>query len=236
MKWFSLVLLFGLIFGLTNLNIFKVKKIVCQLDAYPCPLSFEPVLVNFSNQNIFTISRRLISKKLSDFDPTLTAIKISKKLPNQLLIVINHRQPIAQLAVFSNLEFTGWEATAAATIAGEISDKFWLMDQQGEIYNSSSPVPGALPLVAVTDNFNQQKIFQLLTLLKEHYVAFNLLAWIDPDIFVIKTNLGPYAIINAADFGSLQIGSLQYILAGLKIGEKTPSKIDLRFDKPVLSF
>ncbi|KKS80097.1 MAG: hypothetical protein UV54_C0016G0012 [Candidatus Beckwithbacteria bacterium GW2011_GWA2_43_10] len=30
----------------SRLTIFSLKKITCELDQYPCPLNFEPALVN----------------------------------------------------------------------------------------------------------------------------------------------------------------------------------------------
>jgi len=98
--------------------------------------------------------------------------------------------------------------------------------------------------VAVPETFNfelkispaTQQISQVILSLREHYVSFNLLAWLNQSLAVIKTSLGSYAIINPSQSIKPQIASLQFILSGFKIGESLPKKIDLRFDKPVLTF
>ena len=228
----------------SRLTIFSLKKITCELDQYPCPLNFEPALVNFSQRNIFTLKKQQVVSALTAFDADLAEVKVVKKLPNKLLITLKKRQPIAQLVPFLNLDFIGLDSTASATISGVMTNQFFQLDKSGEIFVAGHQPASLFPLVAVPETFNfelkvspaSQQISQLIQSLQEHYVNFNSLAWLNQSLAVVKTTLGSYAIINPSQSINSQIASLQFILSGFKIGESLPKKIDLRFDKPVLTF
>ncbi len=228
----------------SRLTIFSLKKITCELDQYPCPLNFEPALVNFSQRNIFTLKKQQVVSTLMAFDIDLAEVKVVKKFPNQLLITLKKRQPIAQLVPFLNLDFIGLDSTASATISGVMTNQFFQLDKSGEIFVAGHQPASLFPLVAVPETFNfelkvspaSQQISQLIQSLQEHYVNFNSLAWLNQSLAVVKTTLGSYAIINPSQSINSQIASLQFILSGFKIGESLPKKIDLRFDKPVLTF
>ncbi|MCX6817197.1 MAG: hypothetical protein NTZ93_05005 [Candidatus Beckwithbacteria bacterium] len=236
MKLVVLLVLSVLILALSNLRIFNLKKIDCQLDNYPCPLTLEPVLVGLSGKNIFKLNRLQVIRELSQLDQTLTDIQVTKKIPNELLIKISRRQPLAQLAFFNNLDFIGLDSTQSATLSGEMSGKFQLIDQQGQVYEANNINLESLPVVAVSGQFNSDQIVKTLLVLNNHYVSYNLLAWLNNKTIIIKTNLGPYAVVDPTTGVDSSIGSLQYILTGLKIGDRLPTKIDLRFDKPVLTY
>jgi len=228
----------------SRLTIFSLKKITCELDQYPCPLNFEPALVNFYQRNIFTLKKQQVVSTLMAFDIDLAEVKVVKKFPNQLLITLKKRQPIAQLVPFLNLDFIGLDSTASATISGVMTNQFFQLDKSGEIFVAGHQPASLFPLVAVPETFNfelkvspaSQQISQLIQSLQEHYVNFNSLAWLNQSLAVVKTTLGSYAIINPSQSINSQIASLQFILSGFKIGESLPKKIDLRFDKPVLTF
>lgn len=238
------IILIILSITLSRLSAFSLKKITCQLDQYPCPLNYEPALVNFYQKNIFNLKKQQVISSLTAFDADLAEVAVVKKLPNQLLITLKKRQPIAQLVPFLNLEFIGLESSASATISGEMTNQLFQLDQSGEIFMTNHQSTSLFPLVAVPETFNfdlkispaTQQISQLIQSLREHYVSFNLLAWLNQSLAVIKTSLGSYALINPSQSIKPQIASLQFILSGFKIGESLPKKIDLRFDKPVLTF
>lgn len=235
-----------IILGLTisRLSIFSVKKINCQLHKYPCPLNYEPVIVGFYHQNIFILKQQQIINSFMAFDTQLAAVKVVKKLPSQINITLTRRQPIAQLVPFLNLEFVGLDSSASATLSGEMTNQLFQLDKSGEIFMVDHQISALFPLVAVPEGFNfqqklspvTQQISYLIQSLQEHYVGFNLLAWLHQSLAVIKTSGGSYAIINPSQTINSQIASLQYILSSFKIGESLPKKIDLRFDKPVLTF
>lgn len=244
LAFLPLLVLMILSFTISRLSVFSLKKITCQLDRYPCSLNYEPVLVNFYRQNIFTLKKQSVIGRLTAFDADLAEVEVVKKLPNQLFINLKKRRPIAQVAPFLNLEFIGLDNSASATISGEMTNQLFQLDQSGEIFIAGHEPTALFPLVAVPEDFNfelksspvTQQISQLIQSLQEHYVNFNLLVWLNQGVAVVKTTQGSYAIINPSRSIKPQIASLQFILSGIKIGESLPKKIDLRFDKPVLTF
>ena len=215
MKLVIPLLILVLAAGLTQLQLFRINKIICQLDNFPCPLEYEPVLVPLSGQNIFRFNRYRLEDSLKQFDSRLTSIGIKKILPGTVRLELTRRRPLAKL---------------------EGPDRFWLMDTSGGIYQQEQGDYRNLPFVAVPDKFNPEQIFRLLAALTEQFVSFNQLIWVSETEAIIKTNLGPDAIIDPSQNLSAEAGSLQYILSGLKMEEQLPSKIDLRFAKPVLSY
>lgn len=234
----KVILLIGVIFSLVffGRNFFNLKKITCQLDNYPCPLVLEPLLAGLVNKNIFVLNRQIIIQQLSQSDPTFTNIQVTKTIPNRLSIKLNRRQPLAQINLFNNLEFSGLNSTGSATLSGQVTDQAWFIDSQADIYPVNPGQSAALPEVAVLENFDRQAIVAAITLLNSHYVGFNQLAWLDKFTLIIKTSAGTYAVVDPSKDMSSAIASLQYILNGLKIGERLPLKIDLRFNKPVLTY
>lgn len=217
-------------------NFFNLKKIDCELDHYPCPLVLEPFLAGLSNKNIFFLKRTDIIKQLSQLDPTFTRIQVAKIIPNRISIKLEYRQPIAQIKIVNNLEFIGLNSTASATLSGEITGQAWFIDKAADLYPVKPNQSNSLPLVFVPKDFNNQLIAQTIITLNNYYVGFDLLAWLDKFTIIVKTNLGPYAVIDPSKDVAAATAYLQYILNGLKIGERLPSKIDLRFDKPVLTY
>lgn len=237
-------LLIGLAILLSRSQVFKLKKITCRLDNHLCSLEFEPILVSFHQQNIFKLSRQQVIAALREHDPTLTEIKVKKTLPASLNISMKRRLPIAQLAQVADLQFQGLVSSQSATLSGQVKDQFFQLDKTGDIYSVSGQSNPRLITIWYPDDLNlslgrsdiTQTLANLINALQAYYVSFETLAWLKEKIIIIKTTFGSYAIIDPDKPHNSQVASLQYILSGIKIGERTPTKIDLRFDKPVLTY
>ncbi|MFC1627257.1 hypothetical protein ACFL18_01715 [Patescibacteria group bacterium] len=237
------IILIVLVILLSRLQTFKIKKINCQLNDHPCSLKFEPILVNLYNQNIFKLDKKNIISQIQNFDSTLTEINIDKQLPNKININMVRRLPIAQIATVDNLDFEGLDSSASATLSGSIQDNFFTLDKTGEVFATLNKQQAGLPLVQVHSSAKldightdlTQTIADLINQLNSHYVNFESLASID-HFFIVKTRQGPYAVFTTARSLTSQVASLQYILSNIKIDQSLPTKIDLRFDKPVLTY
>ena len=79
-------------------------------------------------------------------------------------------------------------------------------------------------------------LFKFIIALNEYFISSQKIIWLPPSIIEMQTAKGPYVVINLEKDISASIASLQYILSGFKIDEVLPVKIDLRFDKPILSY
>ncbi len=229
---------------LGRLKIFNLKKISCKLDNHPCSLELEPILVTLYDQNIFKLDKKTLSNQLSQFDPTLTDISISKKLPNQLTLDLKRRLAIAQLVVASKLEFDSLGSTASASLSAQITDQFFSLDKSGDVFKKDQANQSQLPQILVPDSSNidlgitpfTQTIATLINTLSQHYLNWQTIAWLNLDQVIIQTNLDIYAVINPQKPINSTVASLQYVLSNIKIDSKVPSKIDLRFDKPILTY
>ena len=244
LQFLPIFLLIFTIYYLSQSQFFSIKQINCQLDNFPCPLKLEPILINSRNKNIFTFSKANIKNQLTSFDFNFADIQIKKRLPQTLIITINSRLPLAQLAPVKNLQFTALTSTASATLSGEIVNQFYNLDNSGTVYTQSDQQASDLALVLIPENQPislgrsdiSQLIVEIINSLQEHFVSFESIAWLNQDVLIVKTIPPSYAVFNIHKSFSSQVASLQYILAGSKIEKELPTKIDLRFDKPVLTY
>ena len=125
-----------------------------------------------------------------------------------------------------------------------MTQQFFHLDSKGEIFNQLSTSTNHLPLILTNQNLNlsigstktSQGLSDLIKSLADYYVSFQVIAFINPTTLIIKTTPGSYAILEAFNSIDSKVASLQYILSNIKIGETLPTKIDLRFDKPVLTY
>ena len=221
---FLAVIIFIAGFFLVRSDFFKIKSISCELDRYPCPLIYEPVLVGLHNQNILQISRLSLNRQLQALDPSLAEVNLRRTLPDKIYLKLTRRLALARIE------------SADAQV--------YFMDSKGEIFttladsNNQLPVisvPGDKPISLGQSDFGNS-LFKLITALNEYFIASQKIIWLPPQTIELQTAKGPLAVINLEKDISASIAALQYILSGFKIDEALPAKIDLRFDKPVLSY
>jgi hypothetical protein len=238
------VLILAALVYLSQSHFFSLKKINCYLEGLPCPHRFEPLLLSLRNKNIFTLSTVKLKQIIANQDLDLTDIQISKTLPYTLTIELHQRQPVAQLIPTLELEFTGLSSTASATLSAQLGQQFFRLDKTGVIYAPTDQPEANLPRILTAPGLvlpsaqsdATRLLAQLVIALEEHYVSFEELAWLNPNLIVIKTIPYSYALIDPAASLDSQVASLQYILSNSKIEERLPKKIDLRFAKPVLIY
>lgn len=224
---FKLALTLVLIAGVVRFGpgLFKIRVIDCRLNHYPCPLQLEPVLLGFRGRNIFSLSAGLVSRQLMSFDPTLIEVKVSKTLPAKLMLDLTRRLPVAVIKIQPDgpefyLDKTGFVYLPPTLLNQPLAAVLW---------------PKELPLSEGESGLSLN-LAQLINTLVAYFVAYTEVARLSDETYLVKTALGPEAVIKAdADFTS-PVASLQFILTNIKIGEASPVKIDLRFDKPILIY
>lgn len=238
------LLLIGLVILLSQLKVFSLRKITCRLDGHPCSLELEPILVNLYGQNLFKLDKKTLVNQLTQFDSTLTDIKITKNLPNQLSLDLKKRIPIAQIILVTKLDFQSLDSTASASLSAELTDQFFSLDKSGQVYQKQSHLITALPQILVPSSTQldlgltpaSNTLANIVNVLKQHYLNWQTIAWLNFDKVIIKTEQGIYAVINPEKPINSTVASLQYVLSNIKIDSKLPSKIELRFDKPILTY
>lgn len=223
-----ILILSGVYLASNQASLFKIRVIDCQLNHYLCPLSLEPVLLNFIGRNIFSFNADSVIRQLTAFDPTLSEIKVNKRLPNRLQLDLMRRLPLAVIK----------------SIRQENQEKVFYLDKTGFVYTPSLPLnqplsevwwPAELNLVEGESALSLD-LAKLINTLDAYYVNFVRLTRLLEPVYLVKTTAGPEVVIPAQEEFAARVASLQFILTNLKMGEPVPIKIDLRFDKPILTY
>lgn len=227
-KFTVALVLIAAVISASRLNLFQIRMINCQLNHYPCPLSLEPVLLAFVGNNIFTFNSGSATRQLNNFDPTLTEINFKKRLPDRLTIDLLRRLPLAVIK----------------SVKQASQEKVFYLDKTGFIYTPPQLLNQPLPEVwwpaelALVEGKSvlSLDLAKLINTLGAYYVNFAHLTRLPEPVYLVKTTAGPEAVIPAQEDFAARVGSLQFILSNIKIGEPVPEKIDLRFDKPILTY
>jgi len=205
---------------------FNVKFIICQKDEFLCSNEEQYLFYSVIGKNIFFInSKKLIdSAKLNNIG--LSAIQISKKIPNKIYVNLKSRKAIALLA------------------AGSDS---YLIDKDYFVFAKSGDNAYNLPIINLQANGSfvvgtfanekAKKAIQLAEVLKTFFIPFSKIIS-DSNGSLAMQGGGFQAIFSDKKDFETQVISLQLILRSSKIKENDQSKlkkIDLRFDKPVLN-
>lgn len=250
-RWFKVL---GFLFILALLtywlrtDFWEVKKINCNLDDDGCPLEIENRVSNLSlRKNIIFLPKEEIKESLRKNLPQIHLIEIRRKIPQTLNFNLTSRKLMAALAV--ELPLIEEEATESAEIKSpefNLSGIFYLIDQQGVILekgNESKNLP--LILLDYDPSFEFGDQVKKEEILKTIEVLLGLrLRLIDPKITKIisirevrvwlENNL--LCLFNLTKDINEQLDSLQLISSRAKIEGKQITRIDLRFDKPVIAY
>src|SRR3972149_8068023 len=181
LKFTVVLVLIAAVIAASRLNLFSVRIIDCQLNHYPCPLSLEPVLLNFVGANIFTFDSGAAVRQLNNFDPTLTEINFKKRWPDRLTIDLRRRLPLALIK----------------SVKRESQEKVFYLDKTGFIYtlpqllNQPSPEvwwPAELALVEGESALSLD-LAKLVNTLAAYYVNFEHVTRLPEPIYLVKTSV-----------------------------------------------
>lgn len=192
----------------------KVVEIDCQINQTPCPAAIEKEFVDLLGQNLI-LSRpeqKIPALKATYFQ--YEKIIIKKQPLDKIIVLITTRQPVV-----------------CFLIAGQKL----LLDTGARVVREVEINPGLPEIKAV--RFQEEKARQAIetAALLEHYqIDFLNLELNEKD--ELKVRLTESEVwLSFEEIGS-QIASLQTILSQARIKERLPKKIDLRFNKPILSY
>lgn len=232
----SLAIVIVVIITLQKSELFLIRKISCQLDDFPCPQVLQPLLTNLHKQNLLTLNSSKIKRELIDLDPLFGQITISKHLPSSLSIIIIRQFPVAQLVLVETDQLDSLISSDSASLSAELTGSVFNLDRSGKTYQPHVPPPPTLPVIYTSSLDSSIWVAQLVDALQQHYVSYQSLAWVNQQLAVIQLSSVTTAWLDPQKNLTIQVASLQYILRGSKIDEEIPTKIDLRFDKPILTY
>lgn len=224
LQWGSFLLILGLIFLYFKSSFFTVGFIDCYKDDYPCSPADLTLLEDIVGKKILAINKSKLLNTVLYKDITLENVEIITKIPNKIIVKLKKRQPVA---VYS------------------AKNGNFLLDKNGFIYAEPTAANFSLPLVvastdqgAILGTQSESKAVQAVNLagiLNEFFIPFGKIEIANGDLLV-------YSYDNLVYFSTskdltTQASSLQLILRSSKIvtGNKKNTKIDLRFDKPVIN-
>lgn len=222
------LLIVAIVILASRLKLFDVGKITCLYHQYPCPLSLEPVLVKLSGQNLFTLQTKNLTADFQALDKNISQVQVKKSLPNKLSIDIVSRSPLAQAVVDSSSE----------------TPTIFLIDENAQAFLQLNKTLPQIPTInwhkdqplSLGSNLALQQITTLIKLLSDYYISFTALNFNQDGSLILQTTLGSQAQFLLSGDLAKQTATLQYVLSNLKIEEKVPAKIDLRFSKPILTY
>jgi len=213
-------------FQLLRGNFFKINQVICLDNQHPCQaeLWFE---VNglVLGKNIVSLSPQKTKQLIKDELPGINQVEIKKKLPDKLIVHLTKRKPIAVV---------------------EANKEYYQVDYQGVIL-AKLDQPADLPLIAsgevsvAVDNHQLESsvilssldfLYQLLI----KNIEARRLEITDSRELTVFLKTGPKVLISLDKNIKEQVDSLQLILERAKIEGKQIELIDLRFDKPVISY
>jgi len=218
-------------------DIFLLKKIHLEDEISPSLKGKLQKLIQdkVEGESIFFLSLEELKKEVLTNFPEVKDIFIKKTLPNQLLIKIVERKPVAIL-----------QTTKLATASGTFPKNYFLVDNEGFVFAKTATFSG-LPLLYLPDEeklFVGKKINQkgvktagkIITLLEEKGISVEKVFLPSPGKIEVLLKEKIKTIFTSQKDPSLQVTSLQIILSSLRMEGKVPKEVDLRFERPVVKF
>jgi len=249
-RWFKFL---GFVFILVLLafwlrtDFWEVKRINCKLDDNSCPLEIENRASNLSlRKNIIFLPKERIKESLKKDFAQIHFIEIKRRIPQTLNFNLDSRKLMAALAVELPLIEEATESAEIKSSDFNLSGLFYLVDQYGVVLEKGNESKN-LPLILLDsdssfefgDQIEKEEILKTIDILSSLRLRL-----IDPKIAKIisireiKIWLGNdlLCLFNLTKDIGEQLDSLQLISSRAKIEGKQITKIDLRFDKPVIIY
>lgn len=232
-KFFKKILFLSLFFATSFLTFFtlnhlKIKKIII-VDNNKKNNSYLIGLNSIKNKLIFFIDEKTISNYLIKNNPPLDEVKVKKKLPNTIIIYPHFSSVTAQLAT---------------------NNGFFLLSKKGRIINKTKRQTNQTPLINFYQrlNFYQYQAGDYLTY-KEILIGlefierlkglgFDSINTVDIKSYdmIVFNKKGKIEILISANKNKEELFyDLESIIKKNKINGKKLKKIDLRFNKPIIT-
>ena len=216
----AILIIFGLYKFLTGFFLIKTIKITADQKAALKGVE------KLAGQNLLFLNRNKWEKEIEKENPVLKDIKIEKKFPFQVLITFKKREP-------------------KASIFNSTSNIAFLIDGEGVILEQQKEEKGVPVIIASLQNFkigdriknkNIDLVLNLISVVEEYTQSSKF--EIDEIARILKVTLSGdvLVLISLEKEQESIIYSLQLLLKKFKIEGNWPRKIDLRFEKPILSF
>lgn len=205
------LLLAGLIaFGASR----RIEKIDCQINHTRCPEKITAEFNDLIGRNFILTKPGLKMKDLTVKYPQWQQIAWQKRPLKTVAVSITTRQPV---------------------VCFLMADQKMLLDAEAMVVVEVVTNPG-LPVIQA-QRFEEAKVKQAIaaaSLLESYHLSFDQIELTDQEKIVVR--LTESELVLPLTELNEKIASLQMILSQAKIKNSLPKKIDLRFNKPILSY
>jgi cell division septal protein FtsQ len=219
-------LIFLAIFQQLRSDLFKINQVICFENDHPCPttLLFK-VNSLVLGKNILFLSPQKVEEEILSQLPKIEKVKIEKKLLHQITIHLAKKKAIATVEFESQYYQVDYRGTILASL-DQPSDLPLLVVKE----LSLSPDGGQIETPAILTSLDclYQLLFGGIDLRRAEVT--------DSRYLSLSLKAGPTVLISLEGEVKKQVDSLQLILARAKIEGKQVKVIDLRFDKPVITY
>jgi len=241
---FFLIFLGGVAFIVFKSGFFTVRKITCQWEKDSCPPEIWHELTSLTfGKNLIFLKKEEIRKKFLNTHHIVKNLKIKKVLPNKLVFELEKRKEVAVLGFELKLEEK--ETASSGKPVFETTKDFFLVDEEGVVIKKENDP--LLPLILLSEqlslNVGQQvpqreivEAIKFLTTLRLNLLEPKIAKITSPYSLTVWLKDGEEVVFSLKKEIQVQVDSLQFILSRSKIEGKEIKKIDLRFDKPVVSY
>lgn len=204
------------IFGLVS--IFKVTTIETNLR----PSDFRSI-PEIAGKTIFFVDEEKAKNAFMNI-PYVKEIKILKKYPNTIIVNAVYREKVAQI--------TGKNGT-------------FLIDEDGVIFEKATYSSASANInlsdreLSLNNNITQKNIIiplKITKLLKNTDIQISSIIPLTDDEINITLSTGTLVVIGSNTVPEEFVSSLQMIVRRFTIEGKSISKIDFRFDKPIVTY
>lgn len=217
-----LISLLALIYFGLKLEPFLVKNIVVTADYDPAQnKELVKILENYRGQNIFLVNEKELVERLKSKDIKIKEVKVLREFPGKILVNIEKRQALAAISSGNN---------------------FFLVDKEGLVFGEEQQVSGipilnlGLQNIGIGSRIDGEKSSVLLILDslkgKEEVQSVTVM---EGEI-QMRLRGETLVLFSATSEVNTKINALQMILTRFRIEGRKPSKIDLKFEKPVVTF
>jgi cell division septal protein FtsQ len=204
---------------------FTITEVICSSNYQECT---NPALIaeldKLKAQNIFTLSAKNISHRLTSGDFTIREVNVIKELPSTLKLYLQSVYPVVAIKVAGD---PTWIVT---------DDQFRVIGQRSSDPNVPTVVVSGPITLIVGKKPSDELIIKSLALarkLADELFSVKTITLIDADTLELSLSTGKKAIFTPKKDVLVQLRALQAVLSDATIvsGAKT---IDVRFSQPVL--
>lgn len=235
--------------------LFRVKKLTCFLNESRCsPEIWGRVFSAVVDQPVIFLSENYLVKTIKENYPQIKAVKVKIIFPRTLRVDLTEYKPIALLRIEKGDELVfpprvNLEEVVEKYKKDDFSpDSFWVISEEGVVLKKASSKT-SLPRVFLKtkeenemhdgldlNQFSWGVSLPVLNLLAANGLDFELVIGEEETNQLLVLGTTWQALFSLEKEIGSQVGSLQLILSRAKIEGKLPRLVDLRFDKPVISF